>query len=420
MRWPLRRAGRTDQAHAHDPDNHPEGAAWGVEAAVPPSRRRDGQGERRRRRRGGEPTMVPEAEFTSYYGRPIVKAPPWEFDIPAYLFAGGLAAGSSLLAAGAVLTDRPALRRAGRVTSIGGLAFSLVALVHDLGRPSRFLNMLRTVKLTSPMSVGTWILSSYAVPASVAFAAEVTRILPERARALRPVRLIRAVDAPAGVAAGVLAPPVAAYTAVLLADTAIPAWHDAFKELPAVFVSSAAVAAGGVAMVTVPTAQASPARRLAVAGATVELVAEQLMERTMGLSAETLHHGKAGRFMTTSKTLTVVGALGAMVGGRCRAVSVLAGAALVTASACKRFGVVEAGIASAADPKYIVVPQRERLEREARDSEGRAPTDTARVAAATAAAPAETGADRGRDRDTGAIPGVTSSPGQAPIPDPKA
>ncbi len=60
-------------------------------------------------RGGGAP------EFRSYYGRPIVKPSPWEADIPAYLFAGGLAAGSSLLAAGADLTGRPALRRSGRL-----------------------------------------------------------------------------------------------------------------------------------------------------------------------------------------------------------------------------------------------------------------------------------------------------------------
>ena len=117
--------------------------------------------------------MVPEAEFTSYYGRPIVKASPWEADIPAYLFAGGLAAGSSLIAAGADLTGRPTLRRSGRLGAIGALSFSMVALIHDLGKPSRFLNMLRVAKLTSPMSVGTWILSLYGPFAGAVAATEV-------------------------------------------------------------------------------------------------------------------------------------------------------------------------------------------------------------------------------------------------------
>ncbi len=55
-------------------------------------------------------------------------------DIAGYLFTGGVAAGSSLLAAGADLTGRPALRRTGRLGALGGLAFSMVALVHDLGQ----------------------------------------------------------------------------------------------------------------------------------------------------------------------------------------------------------------------------------------------------------------------------------------------
>ena len=126
--------------------------------------------------------MVPEAEFTSYYGRPIVKPSPWENDIPAYLFSGGLAAGSSLLAAGADLTGRPALRRSGRLGALAALGFSMVALVHDLGKPSRFVNMLRTAKLTSPMSVGTWILSLYGPFAGAAAAAEIVDLLPAGAR----------------------------------------------------------------------------------------------------------------------------------------------------------------------------------------------------------------------------------------------
>nr|MDQ2958466.1 polysulfide reductase NrfD [Actinomycetota bacterium] len=120
--------------------------------------RRPGKGKRRRR---DEYQMVPDATFTSYYGRPVVKASPWEADIPAYLFLGGLAAGSSLLAAGADLTDRPALRRVSRLAAAAAINASFAALVHDLGKPSRFLNMLRVAKVTSPMSVGTWLLTGY-------------------------------------------------------------------------------------------------------------------------------------------------------------------------------------------------------------------------------------------------------------------
>ena len=66
--------------------------------------------------------MVPPAEFRSYYGRPILKAAGLERTTsPTYLFTGGLAAGSTLLAAGADLTGRPALRRGGRIAALAAL-----------------------------------------------------------------------------------------------------------------------------------------------------------------------------------------------------------------------------------------------------------------------------------------------------------
>ena len=313
---------------------------------------------------GGERAMVPDATFTSYYGRHIVRPSPWEADIPAYLFFGGVAAGSSLLAAGADLTDRPVLRRTGRLASLGALSLSMGALIHDLGRPERFLNMLRTFKITSPMSVGTWILSTYGPFAGAAAAAELVGLLPERRRQGGALRWLDALGTPAGLVAAVTAPPVAAYTAVLLADTATPSWHEAFRELPFVFVGSAAAASGGLGMLAAPLAEAGPARRLALGGAVLELVAERRMEASMGITAEPLHTGKAGRLMKAASALTAAGAAGTLLGRRSRIVSALSGAALLAGSAYTRFGVFEAGQQSARDPKYTVVPQRERLDRE--------------------------------------------------------
>jgi formate-dependent nitrite reductase membrane component NrfD len=317
---------------------------------------------RRKRRGGGDRSMVPEATFTSYYGRPIVKPSPWEADIPAYLFAGGLAAGSSLIAAGADLTDRPTLRRSGRLGAIAALTFSMVALVHDLGKPSRFLNMLRVAKLTSPMSVGTWILSIYGPFAGAAAGTEMVSMLPARYR-VGPLRLAAYVDRPAGLLAALFAPSVAAYTAVLLSDTATPSWHAAHEELPFVFVGSAAAASAGLGLITSPVHETGPVRRLALGGAVLELVMEHRMERSMGITAEPLHQGTAGRLMRAAKVLTVAGAAGSMLAGRSRAVAVASGAALLAGSVCTRFGVFEAGQESAKDPKYTVVPQRERLDR---------------------------------------------------------
>ncbi|WP_068164891.1 NrfD/PsrC family molybdoenzyme membrane anchor subunit [Rhodococcus phenolicus] len=312
--------------------------------------------------RGGDRVMVPEADFESYYGRPIVKPAPWEHDIAVYLFSGGVAAGSSMLAAGADLTGRPALRRVARLGSLVSLLVSMGTLVHDLGKPARFLNMLRVAKPTSPMSVGTWILSLHGPFAGVAAAAELAGMLPTRWKR-GPVRLLLALGRPAGLVGAATAPPVAAYTAVLLSDTATPAWHSAYEELPFVFCGSAAAASGGLGLLGAPVAEAGPARVFAVGGALVELAAGRRMERSMGLPAETLHLGRAGRLMRASTVLTAAGTVGALAGRRSRVLSMISGAALMVGSLCTRLGVYEAGIASAKDPRYTVVPQRERVDR---------------------------------------------------------
>jgi formate-dependent nitrite reductase membrane component NrfD len=318
-----------------------------------------GTGGGRRGRRRGEQAMVPDAEFTSYYGRPILKAAPWTADIPAYFFTGGLAGGSALLAAGADLTGRPTLRRASRFGAFGALLASMYFLIHDLGRPSRFLNMLRVAKPTSPMSTGTWILSAFAPPAGVAAVAELRPYLPRWLGWLG--RLLGLVDRPAGLLAAGIGPAVASYTSVLLADTATPSWHEGWRELPFVFVGSAALASGGYGMIAAPTDEGGPARAFALGGVALELAAEHRMEQSMGLVAEPLHEGKAGAFMKASKALSAAGAVGTLFAGRSRRVAIASGAALLASSVCTRFGVFHAGQQSARDPKYTVVPQRERL-----------------------------------------------------------
>jgi len=329
-----------------------------------PDRDRGTGGRRRGRGRRAEEVMVPEATFSSYYGRPVVKAAPWETDIPTYLFLGGLAAGSSLLGAGADLSNRPVLRRATRLGALGAIGFSMLALVRDLGRPERFVNMLRVFKPTSPMSVGTWILTAYGPAAGIAGAAEAARLLPINLGWAG--RLLDGAARPAGLAAAAVGPAVASYTGVLLGDTATPAWHDAHRELPFLFVASASAASGGFGMLTAPVSEAGPARRMAIAGAVAELAIERRMERSMGLSAETLHHGTPGTLMKASAALTAAGALGtALLGRRSRLGAAVSGLALMAGSACTRFGVFEAGQHSAKDPKYTIVPQRERANRKA-------------------------------------------------------
>jgi hypothetical protein len=290
----------------------------------------------------------------SYYGRPVIKEPTWQArDIAGYLFLGGLAGASSALGAGADLTGRRRLARSTKLGALGAVSLSLAALVHDLGRPGRFLNMLRVAKPTSPMSVGSWLLAGYGPLAGAAAASDVSGLLPRVGRA-------------AGVGAGVLGPAVASYTSALIADTAVPAWHESRHELPFVFVGSGAAAAGGLAMLTTPPAETGPARRIAVAGAALGLAASLRMEAHAGLAGETFHEGKAGALLRAAKALTTLGGVGAVAGGRNRVTAGLSGLALLAGSACTRFGIFEAGRASARDPKYTVAPQRERLEQAVR------------------------------------------------------
>ena len=298
--------------------------------------------------------MVPDAEFTSYYGRPVVRASPWEADIPLYLFLGGVASTSSLLAAGCDLTGRTELCRASRVTATVTIGVSFAALVHDLGRPARFHHMLRVAKLTSPMSVGTWLLSAYAPCVAVAVASEAGGLLPAALRDGVVGRVLPGAGRVAGVLAALIAPTVASYTAVLLADTATPSWHEAYRQLPFVFVGSAAAAGGGMGLINGPLAQTGPAQRMAVGGALLELAMSHRMEAAMGLSAEPLHHGRP--------VVRAGAVLAATLGRRHRAGAVLAGASLVAGSFCTRFAVFHAGQQSARDPKYTITPQRQRVD----------------------------------------------------------
>jgi formate-dependent nitrite reductase membrane component NrfD len=355
---------------AGGPGGPADPAGNGASAAPAASPNGDGQRRGRHRRggrggRGGERFMVPKAEFQSYYGRPIIQAPVWEVpDVPGYLFFGGLAGASSVLAAGAQLTGRPGLARAAKLAGLGGISLSTVFLIHDLGRPARFHHMLRVFKPSSPMSMGSWILSAYGPMAGLAAVADLAQLLPAGPSASTATRTAaraaRVAGPPATAVAALFGPAVATYTAVLICDTSVPGWHAAHQQMPYVFVGSAASAAGGFGLLAAPHAEQEPARRLAIVGSVVELVARQVLERRLGDVAEPYHQGKSGKILKAAEILTMAGAAGAALTRRSRIGSALSGVALLTASALTRHGIFEAGMATARDPKYTVVPQRKR------------------------------------------------------------
>jgi len=293
--------------------------------------------------------MVPAAEFTSYYGRAVLKEPVWRApEIPGYFFLGGLAGASSVLAASAQVRGCPDLARDAKVGAVGAISLAAGALVLDLGRPSRFVNMLRVFKPSSPMSVGSWLLAAYGPAAGMAALSAVTGRLPRLGLA-----------GTAGAAA--LGPAVGTYTAALICNTAVPAWHDGYREMPYLFAGSAASAAGGLGLLTAPCAQAGPARRLATLGAAAEITSAQLLTRRMGMTAEPYQTGRVGALLRGSEIATACALGVAYLGRRNRAATAVAGLTLLAASATTRFAIFYAGRASARDPKYTVVPQSERM-----------------------------------------------------------
>jgi len=299
--------------------------------------------------RGGEQLVVPRARPDSYYGKPILKAPVWRSpEVPGYLFLGGLAGASSVLAGFAQAAGNHKQAKASKIAAAGAIGLSGVALVADLGRPERFLNMLRVLKPSSPMSVGSWLISAFGGASAVAAACAVTGRLPKTGAA-------------ATVGAAVVGPAICTYTAALICDTAVPAWHDAHREMPYLFAGSAASAAGGLGMLVVPPEDAGQAVRFAVLGAATELTAKSLLLKRLGDIAEPYQSGRPGKLMEAAEVLTAAGLAGAVLAGGSRTAIKLAGTALLASSALTRFGIFEAGRASARDPKYTVRPQRERL-----------------------------------------------------------
>jgi hypothetical protein len=215
----------------------------------------------------------------------------------------------------------------------------------DLGKPERFLNMLRVVKPTSPMSIGSWILSGFSAATGVAVASELAGAIRPHGL-MRPLDLMRPLGLVAQGASALLGTGVATYTAVLVSDTAVPVWHEGRREMPFIFAGSASASAGGAAAILTPTADAGPARRLAVGGAIVEVAASELMKRRLGPMARPYEEGVVRLLDQLSTGLTLGGA--ALLGtfGRRRPAAMLGGALLLAGSLCKRFAIFRAGFES--------------------------------------------------------------------------
>jgi hypothetical protein len=290
-------------------------------------------------------------EVRSYHGQPVIKEPVWTWEIPLYFYTGGLAGASAGLAVLSELRGNDVLARRAWAGALVGVSISPALLTSDLGKPARFINMLRMFKVTSPMSVGSWILTASGALTVVSAANSWLGLFPRLGRIAKP-------------AAALMGLPLSTYTGALVANTAVPAWHEARQELPFVFGAGAAMSAGAAGVILTPPRHAAPARRLALVGAVAEVGLKETMEKRLGALGEPYKEGAGELFGHLSRGAVSAGAaVLALRGKRSRAAAVLGGALLSAGALAARWSVFKAGFKSAADPRYVVGPQRAAIRR---------------------------------------------------------
>jgi hypothetical protein len=294
---------------------------------------------------------LPRDPTGTRYGRPVIKEPVWKPEIPFYFYTGGLGGASAGLAALSELSGNQELARRAWAAALAGALASPALLIADLGVPARFLNMLRVFKVTSPMSMGSWLLSAFGPLTAIAATSCWTGRAPRTGAVAK-----------AGAAA--LGLPVCTYTAALLANTAVPVWHEARATLPFAFAAGAAASAGAAAVALTPPAHAAAARRITVIGAGAEVIAVGVMERRLDQLGRPYHEGTAGRLGRLAKLCTFAGAALTGVSARRSRAAGLGAAALVTTGAVlERWSVFTAGFQSASHAPFTTATQRRRIER---------------------------------------------------------
>jgi len=274
---------------------------------------------------------------TTYYDRPLLKAPVWEWMISGYYYVGGLTGASLVLGAAAQLGDadgRRALIRRCHWIGFTGCTVSGILLVWDLGRPERFFNMLRVFRPTSPMNMGAWILTATSAGAAGALIT-----------GGRPVACL----------AGVCGAALATYTGVLVGNSAIPVWQQARQVLPILFGFSAMASTGSVFNLLAANEQEHRISGLfGVTGQAAELAAAFAMERrvsTVPSVGRPVKHGRSGLMWQAGTVFTAVSLLVTLLPGKSRKKRVAAGILGTLGSALMRFSIAAIGTASARDPR---------------------------------------------------------------------
>lgn len=278
---------------------------------------------------------------------PMMKPAVWTWEVPVYFWTGGIAAGSGFVALACDLAGDHRSAASARKVSLAALAPSPLLLISDIGRPERFLNMLRVFKPRSPMSMGVWCLTLYGNLITVAVAAD----LLDRGRL---ARVLGAAAAAAGAYLG-------SYTGVLLASTAVPVWARSRLFLGPIFVSTATAtgaAASRLALVATGVPEGHPTRialgRVETGAIATELVLSQINERRLGPLGDALEKGPAGKLFKGAKWAVRAGLALRLARGRLGPGSHhVASGLYLGAGLAFRYAWVAAGRNSAADDQAV-------------------------------------------------------------------
>lgn len=231
---------------------------------------------------------------------PFLKPPVWTWEVPLYFWVGGVASGASFMGLACdVAGDRRSAALARKV-ALGAVMPAPLLLIADLGRPERFLNMLRIFKPRSPMNMGAWCLIAFSATGAAAVGGDLVR-RPRAARAL-------------GAVTSVLGGYLGSYTGVLLACTAVPLWARSRTILGPVFVATA-TATGAAATRLALVARGLPDEHptgnalatIETASLLIELSLSELGQQRLGDAAACLRAGRPGLLYRTAKTLVVGG-----------------------------------------------------------------------------------------------------------------
>lgn len=301
-------------------------------------------------------TQLPEPSLDdpTYYDRPMLQESVWSWAIPLYYYVGGLSGAAMALAAASTLKKDEGLDDFIHTSHLIGLAGTIVSgglLIYDLGRPSRFLNMLRVFRPTSPMNMGAWILSA---TGGTAFMTVALR---------RRGGILGFVGEAFGVVSGLFGLGLATYTGVLVSNTAVPVWQSSRRSLPALFGSSAAASLGCVFDIfgTAETAT-SIVRTFGIVGRAAELTLGYCMEQEASVTpivARPLKRGVSGVMFRTSTLLTAASLVLALLPNGTRKRRIWSGVLGSLGSLLMRFSVESAGKASARDPRASFHGQRQ-------------------------------------------------------------